>query len=213
MQSPVLARSRALVVLALAAIAAVMIAPAASAHTDLKESNPAEGASVTLLDEVSLTFTSDLLEIGNELSIVDAEGAAHALEPTFPEPTSIAATVDVDLPEGDTQLVWRVVAEDGHPIEGVIDFTYAPEGDGADATASAAPTPSPSDSPSKEARAATPSASASAVPLTTDASASPSPTAAAEADDEGGVPAWIWWVVGAAVIGTGVTALVAVNRR
>ncbi|GMA34305.1 hypothetical protein GCM10025876_05090 [Demequina litorisediminis] len=38
--------------------------------------------------------------------------------------------------------MWRIVAEDGHPIEGVIDFTYAPEGADATATATAEASPS-----------------------------------------------------------------------
>ncbi|MFV0286654.1 MAG: copper resistance protein CopC [Demequina sp.] len=201
-----LTRVRAAIAVALAALVAVAVAPAASAHTELTESTPSDGQTVALLDEVSLTFSSPLLDIGSELSIVDAEGAVHALEPTFPDTTTISAPVDANLPAGDAQLVWRIVAEDGHPIEGVIDFTYAPEG--ADATATATPEASPSASET-DATSASPSASVSP----TDEQPAPSPTSEPTTDDEGGVPAWIWWVVGAAVIGTGVTALVAVSRR
>ncbi|WP_284327330.1 hypothetical protein [Demequina litorisediminis] len=58
-----------------------------------------------------------------------------------------------------------------------------------------------------------PGSSASAADDQATAEPTAEPTSEPTIDDEGGVPAWIWWVVGAAVIGTGVTALVAVSRR
>ncbi|WP_159449373.1 copper resistance CopC family protein [Demequina sp. NBRC 110051] len=219
------ATARPSVVVALAALVALITAlvpaTAAYAHTDLRSSTPAEGDSVATLDEVSLQFTSTLLDIGTELSLVDAEGTTTALEPTFPAEDTVAAAVETGLAPGDAQLVWRVVAEDGHPIEGVIDFTFVPDGategapDGAtDAgttspspsaepsdAASAAPVPSPTDSPTE---------SASEAPS---ASASPSPSPSATGDAESDNPAWLWWVVGAVVIGGAATALAMVTRR
>ena len=205
------ATARPSVVVALAALVALVIAlvpaTAANAHTDLRSSTPAEGDSVATLDEVSLQFTSTLLDIGAELSLVDAEGTTTALDPTFPAEDTVAAAVDTGLAPGEAQLVWRVVAQDGHPIEGVIDFTVAPDGASTSPSPSAepstpptaAPVPSPTDSPT---------ASASEAP-----SASPSPSPSVATDAESANPAWLWWVVGAVVIGGAATALAMVTRR
>src|SRR5690606_14734024 len=94
-------------------------------HTDLRASTPEEGATVDNVSELRLEFTGDLLEIGTELTLVDATGAEHALEASFPSTNAVTARVDGPLPDGATALQWRVVAEDGHPIEGVLSFTYA----------------------------------------------------------------------------------------
>nr|WP_284327331.1 hypothetical protein [Demequina litorisediminis] len=66
MPSTRLTRVRAAIAVALAALVAVAVAPAASAHTELTESTPSDGQTVALLDEVSLTFSSPLLDIGSE---------------------------------------------------------------------------------------------------------------------------------------------------
>ncbi|WP_159449206.1 copper resistance CopC family protein [Demequina sp. NBRC 110055] len=216
---PVAARFRLSLALAaaIAIVFAVVPATAAHAHTDLRSSTPAEGDSVATLDEVSLQFTSSLLDIGTELSLVDAEGTTTALDPTFPAEDTVAAAVESDLAPGPAQLVWRVVAEDGHPIEGVIDFTFAPE-DGTvpapsvspSASASAVPLPSPTDSPSDEPTAA-PSAGST---VSSSATPSPSPSASAAAGSDADNPAWLWWVVGAVVIGGAASAIaMAVRRR
>lgn len=208
-------RSRALAATIVGLILAVVAAPAASAHTDLTSSTPAEGATVGQLDEVSLTFTSTLLDIGAELSLVDAEGTTTALEPTFPAPDTVAAAVDTDLAAGAAQLVWRVVAEDGHPLEGVVDFTVASDDSSAtpeptsDASVTPAVTPSPAGVPTDDASAtATPTAAPA------DASATPSPSPSATAtDDDPAIPAWGWVLIAIVVLGSAATAVAIAARR
>ncbi|WP_062521248.1 copper resistance CopC family protein [Demequina silvatica] len=148
---------------ALAALAAVALAATpAAAHTALVSSDPEEGATVTELREVSLEFTEQLLDIGNELAIVAADGTRTELEIEEPVTETVTAAVPDDaLVPGDTTLVFRVVSADGHPIEGTVAFTYAP--------AEQSPSASPSASASASASA---SPSASAVELPT---ASPTP--------------------------------------
>lgn len=112
---------------AVIATAALAATPAA-AHTELRGSSPEEGATVEMLDEVRLEFSSALLDIGAELALVDADGATHELTPEFPEGEHavVAAVESQSLAAGETVLDWRIVAEDGHPIQGEITFTYAP---------------------------------------------------------------------------------------
>ncbi|WP_062315854.1 copper resistance CopC family protein [Demequina maris] len=135
---------------ALAAVggALVLAGGPASAHTALVSSTPAEGDTVTELAEVSLEFTEQLLDIGNELAIVAPDGTRTALEVQEPVTETITAAVPDDaLGAGENVLRYRVVAGDGHPIEGEVAFTYAPpEAAGADPSASVAASPSPSPS-------------------------------------------------------------------
>lgn len=159
---------------ALATVLALVWATPAWAHTDLSDSTPVTGETVTALDGVRLQFTGALLELGAELTLIDPAGESTALEVKFPEPTVVAASVE-SVVAGEYTLQWRVVAEDGHPIEGEIPFT-------ADV---AAPEPAASPSPAVSA-ASTPSADAglpspSAIPgvpegtLGTDAGSAVSP--------------------------------------
>ncbi|WP_084103225.1 copper resistance protein CopC [Demequina sp. NBRC 110056] len=189
-----------LVLLALS-VSVVLPAPQASAHTELRASTPEQGSTVDELTEVRLEFSGALLDIGAELAIEDADGASHALVPEFPEDTVVTAPVDAAVAAGETTLVWRIVAEDGHPIEGTVTFTYAPE-----PVAPAEPTTEPSDTAVPEPSASavvTPSASPSAVLLDAPATAEPEPA----------TPGWVWPVIGVAALGAAAAAVIAAVRR
>ena len=113
------------------ALAALVLAPLpASAHTALVGSSPEEGETVTSLDEVSLEFTEQLLEIGNELALEAPDGTVTALEIEEPITETITAAVPASaLGDGVHVLRFRVVSADGHPIEGEVTFTVeAPAG-------------------------------------------------------------------------------------
>jgi len=97
-------------------------APAA-AHAVLVSSSPASGATVTSPATVSLTFDDKLLDIGARISVLDARGGDHAAGAAyFPVPTTVQVNVG-PLDPGEYTAEWRVVADDGHPIEGTLPFT------------------------------------------------------------------------------------------
>ncbi len=101
-------------------VAAVMLATSAAAHTALVASTPSEGQTVTELDRVRLEFSGQLLDIGASLTVRgDSESADLVAE--FAANNVVEADVP-PLASGDYILEWRVVAEDGHPIEGAIAF-------------------------------------------------------------------------------------------
>lgn len=119
----------------------------AAAHTSLADSTPGAGDTVTELDRIRLEFTDGLLEVGTVVSVQFEDGEPQDVESEHVD----AATVEADFPFSDAGayvIVWRVVAEDGHPIEGEIDFTFAPE--------DTAPRPSPEPQPTAEAAPASP---------------------------------------------------------
>jgi copper resistance protein C len=197
MRSPVFAP---LTVLA-AAVSVLFFAGPASAHTSLIDVQPTDGGTVSEGSTVTLTFSDDLLELGTEISITDASGASQSLDVTRPKPSSVQATLPA-MAAGPVTVAWRVVAGDGHPIEGALSYTAeGPEVPPESATPSASP-------------ATTQSAEASVTrPTPPSATASPAPE---QADENGGgnsgVNWGVWVAIGVAIFaGTG--AGVATKKR
>lgn len=174
---------------------AMGVAAPASAHTQLVGVDPAEGTTVTAGESVTLTFSEDLLTIGAEASVTDSAGVATALEVTFPTPAA-AQVVLPDMAAGDVSLAWRIVATDGHPIEGSLGFAV----EGSD-TPTAGTTVSP--------RAATPSPSS-----TPPATATADPSASGDkGDGEGGFPVVLVIALVASLLTSAAAILVSKRRR
>jgi hypothetical protein len=191
MRSPI---SLSVTVFATAALVILAAAPA-SAHTSLIDVQPGEGDTVTEGTTVSLTFSDALLDLGAEFSVVDSGGDPVSLDVDRPDPASVAATLPA-LAAGPVTVSWRVVAKDGHPIEGTL--AYVAEGVGPPASAPAAP-----------------SGHASAVPAQVTASPSPSPSPQPDTGDDSssdGINWGVWIAIGVAIFAaTG--AGVATKRR
>ena len=120
-----------------------LLAPAALAHSELVSSDPADGATLDAPPTtVSFTFNEALMPDFVRFVGTDPSGATGDLPVSSVEgPT---ATIDwpADAPAGEWRVNYRVVSQDGHPIEGGITFTYdgpSPSPTGALPT-SAAPT-------------------------------------------------------------------------
>ena len=205
---------RRILAIGVAAIAtAALVASPAAAHTELRGSSPEEGSTVETLDEVRLDFSSALLDIGAELVLVDSDGTSHELTPEFPagENAAVAAVASDALAAGETVLDWRIVAEDGHPIEGQIAFTYAPVEPAA-----------PEDDPAAE---DAPGQEPEAIEGTNDVeeSAPIEPTAEMtpiseepineELEDEDGIAVWAWVLMGLAAGGLVVMAIGMSRKR
>ncbi|MEU4534596.1 copper resistance CopC family protein [Streptosporangium sp. NPDC023825] len=182
------------VAVALALLAALVLGTAfaspALAHDRLKSSDPAKGAKVENLEEVKLTFSATVrfpnvvVRSGDE---THQDGKAAVDGPV------VTQKVKGDLPPGEYVIAYRVVSSDGHPIEGEIPFTLL---------GSADPSPSPSSAPSET--SPSPGTAESTAAGSDPAASTPvgtlSPAAAAGESEEpgssGGVPGWMWIVVG-----------------
>lgn len=135
---PALALSLLLAVL----LALVLALPApARAHDTLISTDPEDGASLeTSPEELTLTFSGDLLDVSPVVRIITEDGTQLAdITPQVEGPTATAALED-PLPRGTHTVAWRVVSGDGHPIEGSFTITVeqgeeAPAGKGAGGTA------------------------------------------------------------------------------
>lgn len=125
------------VVVAAAMTAALGGATAASAHDSLVSSTPAEGESVSTLSEVSLEFSANLLGLdgGNIVIVLGPDGRHYESECTSLAGPTLTTAVALGAP-GDYQVEWRAVSSDGHPVSGVIPFTYTGESTSAGAETS-----------------------------------------------------------------------------
>ena len=153
------ARTRASVLAAvlLAAFAAVLfLAPPAHAHDELVSSNPADGAVLEAApSEIELVFSSELMDLGNQIIVEDATGTNLAeSEPVLTRETLVQAVPALEA--GEYTVNWRAVSSDGHPITGTFSFTV----NAADAAETAAPsTPAATPAASEPAVTASPEAS------------------------------------------------------
>ncbi len=171
----------------------------AQAHSELVSSSPEDGQ---VLDapptEVTFTFNEDLLP--DFVNFVATDPGGQVLELAVSGVNGPTATVawPAEAPGGEWRVDYRVVSQDGHPVDGSITFSYAAE--------SPSPTPTPSTpSPSPTTSSATPE------PAPT--SAEPSPSAVPASESSGPSTGWIIAIVGVGVlIGIVVVGLVARRR-
>lgn len=137
------ARTRASLLAALlltAFAAALFLAQPAAAHDELVSSNPADGAVLEEAPaEIQLVFSSELMDLGNQVIVADADGNNVAeTEPVLNRETLVQAVPALNA--GDYQVNWRAVSGDGHPITGSFGFTVnAPAGAETTAPAPASP--------------------------------------------------------------------------
>ncbi|MFF3439660.1 copper resistance protein CopC [Streptosporangium sp. NPDC002721] len=182
------------VAVALALLVALVLGTAfaspALAHDRLKSSNPAKGAKVETLEEVKLTFSATVrfpkvvVHAGDE-SFQDGKAAVDG--------PVVTQKVKAGLPPGSYVIAYRVVSSDGHPIEGEIPFTLLGSAE-----------PSPSETSASSESPASPDPAASTATAESPAASTPvatlGPAAAAgesgEGGSSGGVPGWMWIVVG-----------------
>lgn len=120
-----LAARAAVLALAVAGLSlgAVLTAPPVAAHTALADSSPAAGEVLDAApSEVILRFGDDLLAMGAFLLVVDAQGTDWVASGPDIERSTATADLRPDMPDGRYEIRWQVVAEDGHPISGIIPF-------------------------------------------------------------------------------------------
>lgn len=140
--------ARAVPAAALALALLTVVAPAAAAHDQLISTDPPDGAVLdTAPASVGLTFSEDVLDISTTVVVAGPNGPV----PTTPsvDGTTVTATLPGELPDGAYTVTWRVVSNDGHPVQGSFGFTVqaagsatTTAGDPGTGTASAEPTAS-----------------------------------------------------------------------
>jgi methionine-rich copper-binding protein CopC len=168
------------------------IAMPAQAHTSLRSSSPASGATVPSPAQIVLTYADPV--IVPRVIVTDTAGGHHETGPAHAVDAQVTQRVGGPLTPGVYTVGWRVVASDGHPVSGQYRFTV--RGTAASARTTATPPASGSSGPG------------SAAP---GAAVSPTPPAGSRSPGAGGPGAWLWTglILGlVAVCGTAITLAV-----
>lgn len=110
------------------AVAAVLPSQAAFAHAELESSNPEANSVVGAAPEVvSLTFGEKLMVIegepdANQVQVTDGSDARVDNSDYQVAGEVLTVSLKPDQADGTYKVTYRVVSEDGHPIEGVYEF-------------------------------------------------------------------------------------------
>lgn len=168
---------------ALVAVLAVLgMAPSAWAQAELTDSDPAEGAE--LADpptKITLTFSEPVDPDLAVISVAGADGILWTVGEVSATDSALTMTVTPSGPAGRCTISYNIASDDD-PASGSVKFTLAK------------PVPAPSNPPTTTPVDATSLYPASSVPD----------------DSGGGLPLWVWVVIGAVVVGL---ALGAVTMR
>ncbi|HEY7488349.1 MAG TPA: copper resistance CopC family protein [Streptosporangiaceae bacterium] len=122
-----------LVTTLLALLVGAAIAGPASAHTTLKSASPASGSTVGPPSQIVLTYADPVRF--TQVLVTDAAGRRYQSGRPVNVDNTVTEQVASSLPNGRYTVAWRVVAPDGHPVEGTYQFTVT----GSAATAAPAP--------------------------------------------------------------------------
>jgi len=195
-------RVSALVALLGGLFAAVLVAaPTAAAHTELTASDPAQGASLAVAPTaVTLTFSEAVTLPPNSVTVQGPAGAVWALGAPSVAGQVITVPVTESLgPAGAYLLSWSVVAADGDPVSGTVNF----------ALTAAVPAPAPTGTaPTGTVSTSTGSATSAETPT----AAVTQPAQAGGTPSDGDVPTWVWIVISVVLVAA-VGGIVSVRRR
>jgi methionine-rich copper-binding protein CopC len=187
--------------LLLAVAALVTTAAPALAHTSLKSSNPAKGASLAAAPtQIELTFSEAVGLPADPITVEGPDGTAWSVGKASATGAVVTAPVTPTGPAGAYSVKYKVTADDGDTITGTVAFTL---------TAPATPsTTSPPPSTTPSSRPGTPVASAPPV-----AAPAPAPAATGTDSDGGGLPGWAWIVIAVGVLAVVALGVVLGGRR
>jgi methionine-rich copper-binding protein CopC len=110
---------------------AVLSAGPALAHAALTGTTPAADSTVSEISVVSVTANEDLLDIGESaegfvIAVSDADGAFYGDGCVSVRGDTASMDVVLSL-RGTYTVAYRVISDDGHPVEGTFTFDF--EGD------------------------------------------------------------------------------------
>ena len=113
--------------------------PAPRMHATLLRSEPAKDSTVATPTRIYLVFSEEVEPSLGGMRLVGPGGQVVTLK-TGGDPRNVSALVapvSAPLAAGTWRVEWRIVSEDGHPIDG--DFSFSVAGSGAAAAAGPAP--------------------------------------------------------------------------
>jgi methionine-rich copper-binding protein CopC len=105
---------------------------AAHAHAQVTSSVPAKNQIVRVLPSlVWLEFDGDLLSFGDtqihKITVTNSKKIRIDIGGPIVGGARISTKLKASLPAGKYLVSYRIVSEDGHPVEGSYSFTYTPK--------------------------------------------------------------------------------------
>ncbi|WP_151525593.1 copper resistance CopC family protein [Serinicoccus kebangsaanensis] len=184
----------------------------AMAHDELTGSEPTDGSAGEAPDDLTLSFSGQIAEVGAAVTVTDPDGSSVTEGEPEVDGSEVEQDLVDDLADGQYAVVWRVTSEDGHPISG--EFSFTAEGSGSDETTDDEPTEaedaesSPAES-SEEAPAETAEEQTSDEPAPAETENADDPASDEESEQPSeatssvasGVPGWAWAFVAVAAAG------------
>lgn len=123
------ARAAALVAAAVAVIfGSLAIAAPASAHDQLVSSDPAADSSIDALPtEMTLVFSGELIDAGdgNAVEVLSPSGHDVVDGPIELSGPNVTVPLVENREAGSYAVTWRVVSNDGHPVDGTFGFSVS----------------------------------------------------------------------------------------
>jgi copper resistance protein C len=114
-----------------AALVGIVGAPPAAAHTALEGSSPADGARLSAPpDQVELDFSEPVRTQVRRVVVRGPDGRRFELGPSQVASDTVVQPLRPLGAAGEYQIIYRVVADDGHPLAGVVRFTMTRPGSG-----------------------------------------------------------------------------------
>jgi len=180
-----------------ACVVLLLGAAPAFAHTRLESSDPADGSSVgSGPDTISLTFNEDIQAEFATIKVIGPDGSEYQTGAVSSAGSRLSTSVSPLGPAGAYEVGYRVVSDDGHPVQGKVAFTLTAPGPAAAApAASAAPVAEPTAEPA---------------PVAAPVTAPVDPQASTQQSE--GTPVWPWLVGAVVLVGVGAVLALRLGR-
>ncbi|PQD96705.1 hypothetical protein CYL18_02090 [Pradoshia eiseniae] len=105
------------------ALAFLLFANEAWAHTALKESAPAAGGEVTEpIQELTLIYSTKIEE-NSSFTVTGSDGNTEQIETVYLDQDTVTIAMAEPLANDTYKIAWDIIGADGHPIQDSIEFT------------------------------------------------------------------------------------------
>ena len=105
------------------ALAFLLFANEAWAHTALKESAPAAGGEVTEpIQELTLIYSTKIEE-NSSFTVTGSDGNTEQIETVYLDQDTVTVAMAEPLANDTYKIAWDIIGADGHPIQDSIEFT------------------------------------------------------------------------------------------
>ena len=113
----------------LALALALALAPSASAHAVFVAATPAKNSIIHKMpSSVAIRFDDKIIEIAgkhnNVLSVTDSKGQLISTGFAKVLGNTLLTAIKSGAAKGRVTVSWRAISDDGHPVTGIIFFTY-----------------------------------------------------------------------------------------